>query len=100
MPPAGEADGQERAHAGCIVSARPTVPDALFLALLPLLAVGPRLLGLGFYSDDWAFLESLEEAGSFLAGARTFLPYHAMRPVFGVYLSGLHWLFQACRLPG
>ena len=41
---------------------RPGLPDCLMLLGVVLFSALPYLLGLGFYSDDWAFQAMLDHA--------------------------------------
>jgi hypothetical protein len=65
------------------MSSRPALRDGLFLAAIVLLSSSLYVARLGFYSDDWSFLDKMSRAGS---GAipelfRSLLePRSAMRP--------------------
>ena len=75
----------------------PDVLDAVCLAAIVLLSAWPYISGLGFYSDDWAFLAGFaEKTGKapldFIAVGLDH-PFEA-RPGTGVYLAFLFRLFQ------
>jgi hypothetical protein len=75
----------------------PDALDAVGLAAIVLLSAWPYLSGLGFYSDDWAFLAGFaEKVGEvpfdFIASGVEH-PFEA-RPGHGIYLALLFQLFQ------
>jgi uncharacterized membrane protein YhaH (DUF805 family) len=80
---------------------RSTAADGVFLVLIALLQVAPFLPGLGFYSDDWAFLAiSANAAEQTVAGAyEALLPYDRMRPVAWLYRAALYRAFGLDPLP-
>jgi hypothetical protein len=72
--------------------------DCLFLAGLVGLSVVLYTGGLGFYSDDWAFLRLLETTRdrSYAGLVRALYEgdvFIQQRPVQVAYLAGLYWLF-------
>ncbi|MEO8348670.1 MAG: hypothetical protein ABI610_07140 [Acidobacteriota bacterium] len=75
--------------------------DVLFLLLLSVLAVAPFLPGLGFYTDDWAFLAiSANAPDQSLGGTyRALLPQDRMRPVAWLYRAALYRAFGLEPLP-
>ncbi len=80
---------------------RSAVADALLLAFLSVLAIAPFLTGLGFYSDDWAFLAiSSNSPDQSLGGTyRALLPHDRMRPVAWLYRAALYKAFGLEPLP-
>src|SRR5262245_43607064 len=46
------------------ISSRPALSDSLFLAAIVLLSCSLYVARLGFYSDDWSFLDKMSRAGS------------------------------------
>jgi hypothetical protein len=75
----------------------PDVLDAACLAAIVVLSAGPYITGLGFYSDDWAFLagfaQTVGKAPFDFIAAGLDHPFEA-RPGHGVYLALLFRLFQ------
>src|SRR5437867_3110242 len=72
--------------------------DSLFLFLIVSLSVVLYVGHLGFYSDDWSFLETLSFSNDqSLPGLfKTFFTRHHTvwtRPVQGIYQALLYWLF-------
>jgi hypothetical protein len=67
----------------------------VFLAAMVVLSCLPYLGGLGLYSDDWTFLAALHDAdGSYRGLLAAVMPIElATRPVQGVVLATLYWLF-------
>lgn len=75
-----------------------TVQDCLFLSLVVLLSCILYVWGLGFYSDDWGFLEKFSTytdqslmvifRSAYLSDANFW-----MRPVQVIYLAALYFLF-------
>ncbi len=83
---------------------RPDMRDGLFLAGIIALAAVPYLTGLGFYSDDYAFLATMSQAESqslwtILQGLLN-APNLAPRPVQAAYLAVLYKTFGLSPLPG
>lgn len=80
---------------GPITSGRATLHDSVFLAVLVALSCVPYAGGLGLYSDDWTFLAALHGADGSLRGLlAAVMPIElATRPVQGVVLAALYWLF-------
>jgi len=75
----------------------PDALDAVCLAAIVLLSAWPYLSGLGFYSDDWAFLagfaEKVGKAPFDFIAAGVEHPFEA-RPGQGIYLALLFRLFE------
>lgn len=80
---------------------RSAVADALLLVLLSVLAIAPFLTGLGFYTDDWAFLAISANASDQTLGGtyRALLPHDRMRPVAWLYRAALYRAFGLEPLP-
>jgi hypothetical protein len=70
-------------------------PDVAFLAVIVLVSCTPYVGGLGLYSDDWAFLSTLHDAGgSFPRLFGAILPMEmSTRPVQAVLLAALYAVF-------
>ena len=72
--------------------------DCLFLALIVAISVAPYVWRLGFYSDDWAFLGSLNSFGDFSnAGRSTVFDFQELiwqRPTQAAYSLLLYRLFH------
>jgi hypothetical protein len=83
---------------------RSAVPDGLFLVGVTALSAVPYLTGLGFYSDDYAFLATMTqtEPQTFRALLQSLLesPNLAPRPVQAAYLAMLYKAFGLSSLPG
>jgi hypothetical protein len=78
------------------VRASETGQDCLFLSLAVLLSLILYVGGLGFYSDDWAFLGwvSMSEDRSVFGLYNSVYSAHvAMRPVQMLFMAGLYRLF-------
>lgn len=79
--------------------AKHVVSDTVFLSLVATLSLVLYTGGLGFYSDDWAFLGSMSTASDpSMFGLVNALAVHTplwMRPVQWLYLALLYWLFGA-----
>jgi hypothetical protein len=75
--------------------ARSALYDSLFLAAIVVLSSLPYVGSLGLYSDDWAFLSALHTSdGTYLGLLASVMPMElATRPVQGLVLAGLYWLF-------
>jgi len=78
-------------------SHRAVVQDGLFLSLVVLLSLVLYIKGLGFYYDDYAYLNRLIAANdqSFIGLTQTLYLEEVntrMRPTEVVYLAGLYWL--------
>jgi hypothetical protein len=78
------------------MSRRAAVQDCVFLACIIGLSCLPYVGGLGFYSDDWAFVAGLHSAAGSLPGMWDVLASMglATRPVQGVVLIALYSLFE------
>jgi hypothetical protein len=80
------------------------VRDGLFLSGIVALAAIPYLTGLGFYSDDYAFLATMTSAKpqSWWAVFQSLMmsPNLAVRPVQAAYLATLYMAFGLSALPG
>lgn len=80
------------------------VRDGLFLSGIVALAAVPYLTGLGFYSDDYAFLATMSsaETQSWWALFQSLMmsPNLAARPVQAAYLATLYMVFGLSPLPG
>ena len=78
-----------------IASARLAVQDCLFLSLVVVLSLILYVQGLGFYSDDWAFVGILSNATdqSLFGLVQGLFPETPGRPVQSYYLATLYWLF-------
>ena len=76
-------------------AARTTAFDGAFLAALVLLSCAPYVAGLGFYSDDWAFLAMMHQAGDGYARLVAALMPTGMatRPVQALEVAGLYAAF-------
>src|SRR5262245_10447586 len=64
-------------------SLRPALSDSLFLAAIVLLSSSLYVARLGFYSDDWSFLDKMSRIGTESRSSlyRSLLePWSAMRP--------------------
>src|SRR5687768_16212746 len=71
--------------------------DSIGLALAVLVSVAPYISGLGFYSDDWAFIGAYATAPTqSVSGyfAESHSPHHAMRPVQLLLGAVLYRLFD------
>ncbi len=65
--------------------------DCILLAILVMVAAFLFIGGLGFYTDDWAFLGVLRSSDASVVSH--FAGVSAMRPVQALYQSALHWAF-------
>lgn len=68
----------------------------MFLSLIVQLSLLSYVSGLGFYSDDWAFMSGLSNSvdqSLFGLFENIYYPHVYMRPVQIFYLAGLYWLF-------
>src|SRR5688572_22218068 len=75
--------------------------DSIGLALAVLLSIAPYISGLGFYSDDWAFIgayatASTQSVSGYFAASHS--PHHAMRPVQLLLSAVLYRLFDLAPL--
>lgn len=77
------------------LATRTSAFDAAVLAVLVLLSCAPYVAGLGFYSDDWAFLAMMHQAGDGYARLVTALMPTGMatRPVQALEVAGLYAAF-------
>lgn len=73
---------------------RAALHDSLFLATVIVLSCLPYTRGLGLYSDDWGFLASMHAAdGSYRSVLASLMIAMQARPVQGIVIAGLYWLF-------
>src|SRR5918993_2340283 len=71
--------------------------DSIGVALAVLISIAPYISGLGFYSDDWAFIGAYATASTpSVSGyfAASHSPHHAMRPVQLLLSAVLYGLFD------
>src|SRR5688572_28292594 len=71
--------------------------DSIGLALAVLVSIAPYISGLGFYSDDWAFIgayatASTQSVSGYFAASHS--PHHAMRPVQLLLSAVLYEVFD------
>ena len=80
--------------------ARPNVLNSICLALIVALLAAPFLSRLGFYCDDWSLLSDFQSDladGHF--GLQTMLRGYEPRPLQGIYLASLFYVFGLDPLP-